>query len=81
MHIFPTTFLEIAVYIYIYDDFPLWFLRVCGGAGGGYDYTCTICGGKGGVNYKLLSFSKSNNFHGGRDESGLLYSLISSIGL
>ena len=42
--------------------------------GGGYDYTCTICGGKEGVNYKLLSSSKSNNFHGGRDESGLLYS-------
>ena len=80
MHIFPTTFLEIAVYIYIYDDdFPLRFLRVKGV--GGYDYTCNICGGKGGVNYKLLSSSKSNNFHGGRDESGLLYSLISSIGL
>ena len=49
--------------------------------GGGYDYLCTICGGKGGVNYKLLSSSKSHNFHGGRDESDLLYSLISSIGL
>ena len=35
MQIFPTTFLEIAVYIYIYDDFPLWFLRVCGGGGEG----------------------------------------------
>ena len=51
------------------------------GGGGGYDYLCTICGGKGGVNYKLLSSSKSHNFHGGRDESDLLYSLISSIGL
>ena len=49
-------------------------------AGGGYGYTCTICGGRG-VNYKLLNSSKSHNFHGGRDESGLLYSLISSIGL
>ena len=59
-----------------YDDFPLRFLR----GGGGYGYTCTICGGRG-VNYKLLNSSKSHNFHGGRDESGLLYSLISSIGL
>ena len=33
------------------------------------------------MNYKLLNSSKSHNFHGGRDESGLLYSLISSIGL
>ena len=79
MHIFPTTFLEIAVYIYTMI-FPSGFSAFVEG-GGGYDYTCTICGGKGGVNYKLLSFSKSNNFHGGRDESGLLYSLISSIGL
>ena len=49
-------------------------------AGGVYGYTCTICGGRG-VNHKLLNSSKSHNFHGGRDESGLLYSLISSIGL
>ena len=33
------------------------------------------------MNYKLLNSSKSHNFYGGRDESGLLYSLISSIGL
>ena len=48
-------------------------------AGGGYGYTCTIRRG-GGVNYKLLSSSKSHISLGGKDESGLLYSFISSIG-
>ena len=48
-------------------------------AGGGYGYICTIRGG-GRVNYKLLSSSKSHNSLGGKGESGLLYSFISSIG-
>ena len=78
MHIFPTTLLEIAVYIYIYDDdFPSGF-SAWGGEG---TTTRALFAEGGGVNYKLLSSSRSHNSYGGRDESGLSYSIISSIGL
>ena len=71
MHIFPTTFLEIAVYIYMTIPPPQVTPR---GGGGLRLHVHYLRRGRGEL--KLLSSSKSHNFHGGRDESGLLYSLI-----